>query len=197
MDEKLLKMLTALRKEISKKTQLPPAIIFQESSIIDMANNYPTTIKEMSQIQGVGIGKAEKYGKDFIELISKYVDENNIERPSEMIIKTVPKKSSNKVYIIQSLDKKLMIEDIAKAKGLSNEDLITEMETIVDSGTKLNIKYLLDNMMEEYEQEELSDFFKESNNFSLEEARLEYSEEEYSDTEIRIARINFITTIGN
>ncbi|MBE50805.1 MAG: DNA helicase RecQ [Flavobacteriales bacterium] len=197
MDEKLFKMLTVLRKEISKKTQLPPAIIFQESSIIDMANNYPTGMKEMSQIQGVGIGKAEKYGKDFIELISKYVEENNIDRPSEMIIKTVPNKSSNKVYIIQSLDKKIMIEDIAKAKGLSNADLITEMETIVDSGTKLNIKYLLDNMMEEHEQEELSDFFKDSQNFSLEEARIEYAEEEFSDTEIRIARIHFITTIGN
>tara|TARA_Y100000746_G_scaffold199979_1_gene184086 strand:+ start:94 stop:2274 length:2181 start_codon:yes stop_codon:yes gene_type:complete len=197
MDEKLFKMLTVLRKEISKKTQLPPAIIFQESSIIDMANNYPTSMKEMSQIQGVGIGKAEKYGKDFIELISKYVEENNIDRPSEMIIKTVPNKSSNKVYIIQSLDKKIMIEDIAKAKGLSNADLITEMETIVDSGTKLNIKYLLDNMMEEHEQEELSDFFKDSQNFSLEEARIEYAEEEFSDTEIRIARIHFITTIGN
>ena len=197
MDDLLFKMLKQLRKEISKQESLPPAIIFQESSLLDMANNYPITLEEMSQIQGVGIGKAKKYGAQFISLIHKYVQDNNIDRPTDMIIKTVVKKSSNKVYIIQSLDKKLLIEDISKAKGLSNDTLLTEMETIVESGTKLNIQYLLDDMMDLEEQEELSNFFKDSQHFSLDEAREEFTEKEYSDEEIRIARIQFISTIGN
>ena len=173
MDNNLFKILKQLRKELAKKTKLPPAIIFQESSLIDMANNYPITIEELSKMQGVGLGKAKKYGKKFIEFIHLYVTENNIERPTDMVIKTIVNKSSDKVYIIQSLDKKLHIEDIAKSKGLSNNDLLTEIETIVESGTKLDVQYLLDNMMDDYEQNELSDFFKESQNFSLEEARKE------------------------
>ena len=197
MDNTLLKMLIKLRKDVAKKVKLPPAIIFQESSLIDMANNYPITVDEMSKIQGVGVGKAKKYAHEFILLIKKYVKANNIDRPSDLIIKTVVNKSSNKVYIIQSLDKKLSIEDIGKAKGLNNNEVLTEIETIVESGTKLDVKYLLDNMIDEDEQEELIDFFKDSEEFSLEEARKEYEEIEYSDQEIRIARIQFISEIGN
>ena len=197
MDNTLLKMLIKLRKDLAKRVSLPPAIIFQESSLIDMANNYPITIDEMSQIQGVGVGKAQKYGQEFILLIKKYVKENNIERPSDLIIKTVVNKSSNKVYIIQGLDKKLTIEDIGKAKGLDNDEVITEIETIVESGTKLDVKYLLNNMIDEDEQEDLIEFFKESKEFSLEEARNEYKEIEYSDEELRVARIQFISDIGN
>ena len=162
-----------------------------------MANNYPITIEEMSQIQGVGLGKAKKFGEPFISLIEKYVKDNDIERPSDVIVKTIVKKSSNKVYIIQSLDKKLSIEDIARAKGLSSESLIKEIETIVDAGTKLDLQYMLDDMMDDYEQEELSNFFKSSKDFSLEEARKEFLEEEYSDEEIRISRIQFISNVGN
>ena len=197
MDEVLYSILKKLRKKVAKESKLPPAIIFQESSLIDMANNYPISSEEMSQIQGVGIGKAKKYGDEFIHLIDIYVKENNIERPSDMVIKTIVKKSSNKVYIIQSLDKKLSIEDIAKAKGLSSDELIKEIETIVESGTKLDMQYMLDDMMDDYEQEELYEFFKNSENFSLEEAREEFSEEEYSDEEVRIARIQFISKVGN
>ena len=197
MDDVLFNMLKQLRKSIAKKQSLPPAIIFQESSLIDMANNYPITIEEMSQIQGVGIGKAKKFGNEFIILIDKYVKENNIERPSEMVIKTIVKKSSNKVYIIQSLDKKLSIEDIARAKGLNSDELIKEIETIVESGTKLDLQYMLDDMIDDYEQEEVFDFFKESENFSLEEAREEFEEDEYSDEELRISRIQFISKVGN
>ena len=134
-----------------------------------MANNYPINLEEMSQIQGVGIGKAKKFGDEFIHLIDKYVKENNIERPSDMIIKTIIKKSSNKVYIIQSLDKKLSIDDMARSKGLSSDDVIKEIETIVESGTKLDLQYMLDEMIDDYEQEELFDFFKESENFSIDE----------------------------
>ena len=123
--------------------------------------------------------------------------ENNIERPSDMVIKTIVKKSTNKVYIIQNLDKKLSIEDIARMKGLSSEELIKEIETIVESGTKLDLQYMLDDMMDDYEQEDLFEFFKESNNFSLEEAREEFDEDEFSDEEVRIARIQFISKVGN
>ena len=197
MDEVLLDMLKKLRKDIAKEKSLPPAIIFQESSLIDMANNYPINQEEMSQIQGVGIGKAKKFGDEFIKLIDKYVEENNIERPSDMTIKTIIKKSSNKVYIIQSLDKKLSIDDIARAKGLSPDDVIKEIETIVESGTKLDLQYMLNEMIDDYEQEELFDFFKDSENFSIEEARAEFTEDEYSDEELKIARIQFISKIGN
>ena len=197
MDNILFKMLKQLRKDIAKKQSLPPAIIFQESSLIDMANNYPINSEELAQIQGVGIGKAKKYGEEFINLIDKYVKENNIERPTDMVVKTIVNKSSNKVNIIQGLDKKLLIEDIAKASGLTNEELLTEIETIVESGTKLDMKYLLDEMIDDYEQEELTDFFKSSQHFSLDEVRGEFTETEYSDEEIRIARIQFISTIGN
>ena len=197
MDDVLFNMLKQLRKKIAKKQSLPPAIIFQESSLIDMANNYPITMEEMSQIQGVGIGKAKKFGSEFMILIEKYVKENNIERPSDMMIKTIVNKSSNKVYIIQSLDKKLSIEDIARAKGLTSEELIKEIETIVESGTKLDLQYMLDDMIDDYEQEEVFDFFKESENFSLEEAREAFAEDEYSDEELRISRIQFISKVGN
>ena len=125
------------------------------------------------------------------------MEENNIERPSDMVIKTIVKKSSNKVNIIQSLDKKLSIEDIAKGIGLSSDELIKEIETIVESGTKLDLQYMLDEMIDDYEQEELFDFFKDSENFSIEEAREEFEEDEYSDEELRIARIQFISKIGN
>ncbi len=197
MDDILFNLLKQLRKKIAKEESLPPAIIFQESSLIDMANNYPITNEEMSQIQGVGTGKAKKFGGEFIMMIDKYVKENNIERPSDMVIKTIVKKSSNKVYIIQSLDKKLSTEDIARAKGLTSDELIKEIETIVESGTKLDMQYMLDDMMDDYEQEELCDFFKESEHFSLEEAREEFTEDEYSDEELRIARIQFISKVGN
>tara|TARA_B100001540_G_C15808037_1_gene643042 strand:- start:263 stop:2443 length:2181 start_codon:yes stop_codon:yes gene_type:complete len=197
MDDVLFNMLKQLRKKIAKKQSLPPAIIFQESSLIDMANNYPITMEEMSQIQGVGIGKAKKFGSEFMTLIEKYVKENNIERPLDMMIKTIVNKSSNKVYIIQSLDKKLSIEDIARAKGLTSEELIKEIETIVESGTKLDLQYMLDDMIDDYEQEEVFDFFKESENFSLEEAREAFAEDEYSDEELRISRIQFISKVGN
>ena len=197
LDNVLFKLLKNLRKNLAKKEHLPPAIIFQESSLIDMANNYPTTIKEMSQMQGVGIGKAEKYGREFILLIKDYVKEHNIDRPIDINIKTIAKKSTNKIHIIQGLDKKLSIQDIAKSKGLTNDDLITEIETIVESGTKLDLKYMIKEMMEDYEKEELYDAFKDSENFSIEELRSIYEEDEFSDAELRIVRIQFISDIGN
>ena len=196
-DQVLFKLLKSLRKKMAKKIGLPPAILFMEPSLIDMANQYPVTMEEMSQVQGVGQGKAEKYGKEFIVTIKKYVEENDIVRPQDIIVRSVANKSNNKIYIIQSLDKKLPIEDIAKGKGLSVNDLLTEMEEIVEKGTKLNLKHIMSDMMEEEEIDEINDFFRETENFSFDEARMEFSEDEFNDEEIRILRINFISQIAN
>jgi ATP-dependent DNA helicase RecQ len=168
-----------------------------EPSLIDMANQYPITMEEMAQIQGVGEGKAKKYGQEFINTIKKYVEENNIERLQDIIVRTVASKTSNKIYIIQSLDKKLWIDDIAKGKGISREELLTEMEEIVEKGTRLNVEHLIADMMDEGEREDIHEFFKETDEFSFDEARVEFSEDEFSDDEIRLLRIDFISKVAN
>ena len=147
---------------------------FLEASLIDMSNQYPITNEELAQIHGVGQGKANKFGEPFLKFIKQYVDDNDIIRPEEMVVKTVAKQSSNKVYIIQSIDRKLSIEDIASAKGLNVEELITEIETIVESGTKINLNYYLDEFFDEYQDEELTEFFRNSEGASFEEARNEF-----------------------
>ncbi len=196
-DKTLFLILKNLRKKQAKIIGLPPAILFMEYSLVDMANQYPITIEEMSQIQGVGQGKATKYGKPFIELIKQYVEENEIERPNEMLVRSVANKSSNKIYIIQSLDKHLTLEDIAKSKQISIDELLSEIETIVESGTKLNLKHIVSEIIDEEDLEEIYDFFKESENFSFEEARKEFSNDEFSDNELRVLRVDFISKIGN
>ena len=168
-----------------------------EPSLIDMANQYPINLEEMSQIQGVGQGKAKKYGTPFIDLIKEYVEANDIERPNDMVVKSVANKSSNKIYIIQSLDKKIPLEDIAKSKGLTLEELLDEIETIVESGTKLDLNHIISEMMDYDELEEIRDFFKSTKEFSFDEAREEFNDEEFSDNELRILRIDFISKIGN
>jgi ATP-dependent DNA helicase RecQ len=162
-----------------------------------MANQYPITTEELSQIHGVGQGKANKFGRPFLDYIKEYVEENDIVRPEDMVIKTIAKQSSNKVYIIQSIDRKLSIEDIASAKGLTVEDLITEIETIVESGTKINLNYYLDDIIDEYQEEELVDFFKNSEEATFDEARSEFEEDEYTDEELRLFRIKFISDVAN
>ena len=196
-DTLLFNILIDLRKKMAKEVGLPPAILFMEPSLIDMANQYPITMEEMAQVQGVGHGKAKKYGLDFIATIKKYVEENDIERPQDIVVRTVPSKTSNKIYIIQSLDKKLLIEDIAKGKGLTIKELLTEMEEIVEKGTKLNLSHIISDMMEEEEQEEIHDFFKETEDFSFDEARVEFEEDEFNDEEIRLLRIDFISKVAN
>ncbi|MDA8963621.1 DNA helicase RecQ [bacterium] len=196
-DTMLYKNLKELRKKFAKSKGLPPNIIFSEASLIDMANQYPITIEELSQIHGVGQGKANKFGKPFLEFIKEYVEENDIIRPEDMVIKTIAKQSSNKVYIIQSIDRKLPIEDIASAKGLTVEDLISEIETIVESGTKINLNYYLDEIIDEYQEEELIDFFKNSEEATFDEARNEFEEDEYTDEELRLFRIKFISDVAN
>ena len=196
-DEILFNILKDIRKKLAKEIELPPAIIFTELSLIDMANQYPVNIEEMTKIQGVGIGKAKKFGEKFISAIKKYVKNNNIIRPQDFTVRTVANKSSNKIYIIQSLDKKLSIEDIANGKGLSHEELLQEMEEIVENGTHLNLSHIILSLMDQDEREDIHDFFKETENFSFDDARIEFDEEEFSDNDIRLLRIDFISQVAN
>ena len=197
IDQVLFNILKDLRKKVGKEIGLPPAILFMEPSLIDMANQYPITIEEMAQVQGVGQGKAKKYGQDFINAIKEYVDENEIDRPQDIVVRTVANTKSNKIYIIQSLDKKLWIDDIAKGKGLNRVELLTEMEEIVEKGTRLNLDHIILDMMESDEREDIHDFFKDTKEFSFDEARIEFDEDEFNDDEIRLLRIDFISKVAN
>lgn len=196
-DPVLFAMLKDLVKKISKQKALPPYVIFQETSLEEMSIQYPITMEELTKISGVGAGKASKYGKPFIDLIKAYVDENEVERPSDFVIKSVVNKSGLKVYIIQNVDRKIRLEDMAKSKSLKMDELLTEMETIVESGTKLNIKYYLDDMMDEEKRIEAMDYFKESESDSVDAALKELGENDYSEEEIRLVRIQFLSDYAN
>ena len=196
-DTKLLSMLKSLRKKVAKTKNLPPFVIFQDPSLEDMALQYPITIDELLNINGVGAGKANRFGKEFIEFIADYVEENNIDRPQDMVIKSIVNKSGLKVYIIQSTDRKLPLEDIASAKGLDMPKLISEMENIVYSGTKVDINYYLDEILEIEQQDEIFDYFKDdAETDSIEEAMKEF-EEEYDEEELRLMRIKFLSEFAN
>ena len=197
LDNRLLFILKDLRKQQAKSIGLPPSIIFMEPSLIDMANQYPITLEELAQIQGVGVNKAKKYGQEFIDVIKEYVEEHEIERAIDIVVRTVANKKNNKIYIIQSLDKKMTLEDIARGKSLTIEELLTEIENIVETGTKVNLSHIIGEMMEEEELKEIRDFFKTTEEFSFDEAREEFDEEEFTDDEIRILRIDFISKVGN
>jgi len=196
VDPQLMAMLKDLRKEISRKKDIPPFVIFQDPSLEDMAIQYPITLDELHNIVGVGSGKASRYGKEFIELIQKYVEENEIERPQDFVVKSVVNKSGNKVLFIQNIDRKLSLEDIAKSKGLSMLELIDELEAIVYSGTKLNIDYYIDEILDQEAQDDLYDYFNEAETDSMKEA-LEELDEYYTEEEIRLVRLKFISELGN
>lgn len=196
-DTTLFSMLKDLRKNISKEENLPPFVIFQDPSLEDMCIQYPTTMEEMTHISGVGAGKAQKYGKRFIELIRKYVEDNEIERPQDFVVKSVVKKSAIKVFIIQSIDRKVSFEDIAIAKGLDMNELLTEIEMIVASGTKIDISYYINEEIEDYHQEEILDYFANAESDSAEDALDELGDDEYSLDEIRIMRIKYLSDVGN
>ena len=172
-------------------------MIFQDPSLEDMCIQYPTSIDEMTNISGVGVGKAQKYGKPFADLIKKYVDDNEIERPQDYIVKSVVKKSAIKVFIIQSIDRKLSFEDIAIAKGLEIDELLTEIETIVASGTKLDINYYIEENIEPYHQDEILEYFAEAETDCCEACLRELGEDEYTIEEIRIMRIKYMSDVGN
>ena len=196
-DTTLFSLLKDLRKNISQEENLPPFVIFQDPSLEDMCIQYPTTMEEMTHIVGVGAGKAQKYGKRFITLIKKYVEDNEIERPQDFVVRSVVKKSAIKVFIIQSIDRKVSFEDIAIAKGLDMEELLTEIEMIVASGTKIDIGYYINEEIEAYHQEDILDYFANAESDSPELALQELGEDEYSLDEIRIMRIKYLSDVGN
>ena len=195
-DEALMKMLQDLRKKVGKKLGVPPFVVFQDPSLEDMALKYPITLDELSNVHGVGEGKAKKYGKEFIELINRYVDDNDIIRPDDLVVKSTGANSANKLYIIQNIDRKLSLKDIASGKGMKMEDLIKEMEQIVYSGTKLNIKYWVDDMLDDDQQEEIQDYFMDSETDNIEAALKEF-DGDYDLDELRFMRIKFISEVAN
>ena len=197
-DEALFSLLKDLRKSMSKKLGLPPFVLFQDPSLEDMSIQYPISMEELQNITGVGLGKAKKYGKEFIELIKKYVEENEIERPQDMVVKSVVNKSGNKVFIIQSIDKRMDLEDIANAKGMDMKDLLSEMEAIVNSGTRINLDYYINEHVDEDKLDEVFDYFKnEAKTESIEEALDFLGEDDYTEEEVRLIRIKFISEMGN
>ena len=196
-DNKLFEMLKEVRQKEAKKKGLPPFVLFLENSLQDMATMYPTTLKELEKCQGVSVGKALKYGKPFVELIAKYVEENEIEKPDDFIMKSVANKSSNKIFIIQNVDKKIPLETIAKTKDLRLDALLEEMETIVGSGTKLNLNYAIDDMLDEDEQDEIIEYFRSCETSSLQVAQEELADGGYDWEQLKIMRIKFLSEYGN
>jgi len=197
LDTELLKMLKDLRKKIAKQKSLPPFVIFQDPSLDEMCTHYPISIEELKQIQGVGGGKALKFGAPFVELIKNYVEENDIDRPQDLIVKSTANKSALKVSIIQNIDRKIGLDDIASSKGISYEDMLKEVESIVNSGTKLNISYFVDEMIDSDRQEEVYDYFKTAEVDSIAEALNILGEADYSYEDIKLMRIKFMSELGN
>ena len=195
-DQNLFALLKAERKKVADKLNLPPFVIFQDPSLEDMALKYPITIEELSNVHGVGEGKAKKYGTSFVLLIQNYVDENDISRPDDFIVKSTGTNSALKLFIIQSVDRKLSLNDIAAAKGLDMPDFIKEMEAIVFSGTKLNITYWIDDILDEDQQEEIHEYFLEAETDKIDEAMEEF-DGDYDDEELRLYRIKFINEVAN
>lgn len=196
-DEKLFEMLKELRQKEAKKKSLPPFVIFLETSLQDMATLYPTTLAELEKCQGVSKGKALKYGKPFAEMIARHVEENDIVKPDDFVMKSVMNAGNNKIYIIQNVDKKIPLETIAKNKSLRLDELLEEMETIAASGTKLNLDYAIDEWLDEYEQEDIIEYFKGCETSSLQIAQQELSENDFTWEQLKIMRIKFLSVYGN
>ncbi|MBI2967593.1 MAG: DNA helicase RecQ [Bacteroidetes bacterium] len=196
LDAELFAMLKDLCKAVAKQHKLPPYVIFQESSLSDMATQYPITVEELKQIQGVGPGKAEKFGKKFVEMIATYVRENEIQRPKDMVVKSVVNRSGLKVFIIHSIDRKVPLNEITNVKSLTMDDLLDEIESIVMSGTKINIDYYINTIIDEDRQQELIDYFRKSETGSVENALKDFNGD-YEETEVRFMRIKFISHFGN
>jgi len=196
-DDKLFEMLKTLRKNVARQKNLPPFVIFQDPSLEEMATNYPISIDELKNITGVGSGKASKYGSPFVEMIRKYVEDNEIERPMDLVVKSVVNKSGLKVYLIQNIDRKISLDDMADAKGLNISDLIGEIESIVASGTRIDLQYYLNEMIDEDKQQEVFDYFRSAESDSVEEALQQLGEDEYTKDEVRLMRIKFMSEQGN
>ncbi len=197
VDERLVEMLKELRKKVAKEKNLPPFVIFLETSLEDMATMYPTTIPELEKISGVSKGKAIRYGKPFIDMIARYVEENDIIRPDDFVMKSVVNRNNHKIFIIQNVDKKIPLETIAKNKDLRLDELLEEMETIVASGTKLNLNYAINDLVDEYEQEEIIDYFKSCETSSLQVAQEEMADSNFNWEQLKLMRIKFLCEYGN
>ena len=196
VDPVLYQMLKDLRKRMSKDLDVPPYVIFQDPSLEAMATIYPETLEELQNIPGVGAGKAKRYGKQFCELIKRHCEENEIERPEDLRIRTVANKSKLKVSIIQSIDRKVALDDIAVAKGIEFDELLDEIEAIVYSGTKINIDYFINDVMDEDHVSDIYLYFKESDTDNLDDA-LDELGDDYTEEEIRLVRIKFISEMAN
>jgi len=196
-DQELFNLLKDQRKKISKKLSVPPFVVFQDPSLMDMAIQYPITEAELKNIVGVSEGKAKKYGKEFIELIKKYVEEKEIDRPQDFVVKSIPKKSSLKIFIIQNIDRQVDFEYICDARGIDFDELLTEIESIINSGTKLNISYYIDKVIDEDKQYDIWDYFDNATSDSIDEALAELGEEEFTPEEIRLMRIKYIAEKGH
>lgn len=196
-DTVLFNMLKDLCKQIGKKNNVPPFVVFQEPSLQEMSTHYPIDIEELKQISGVGAGKAAKFGAPFVALIKKYVEDNDIDRPMDMVVKTTANKSAIKVAIIQNIDRKISLEDIANSKGMSFEHLIGEIESIVSSGTKLNLNYYIDEVIDEDRQDEVFDYFRSAESDSLDDALAELGSDDYTREELQLMRIKFMSELGN
>ncbi|GAC1300140.1 MAG: DNA helicase RecQ [Mucilaginibacter sp.] len=197
LDTELLQMLKDLRKKLAKQKGLPPFVIFQDPSLEEMCTHYPINTDELKQISGVGAGKALKFGKPFTDLIQKYVEDNEIDRPIDMVIKSAANKSALKVFIIQNIDRHLNLDDIAASKGLSYEEILKEVETIVNSGTKLNLNYYIDEVIDEDKQEEVFDYFRNAEIDSIDDALVELGNDDYTREEVQLMRIKFLSEMGN
>lgn len=196
-DKVLFSLLKDLRKQIARKHNLPPFVIFQDPSLEDMAIQYPVKLDELKQITGVGTGKAERFGRPFVELITRYVDENEIERPMDMVVKSVVNKSGLKVYLIKNIDRKVFLEDLADAKGIDFDELLHELESIVASGTKIDIRYYINQVIDIDKQEEIFDYFKTAETDSFQAALEELGEDDFTEEEVRLMRIRFMSEMGN
>ena len=195
-DNQLYQMLLDLRKSISKERNIPPFVIFQEPSLKDMCFQYPISKEDLINIQGVGNGKADRYGEPFMALIADYVDRNDIERPQDIMVKTLVNKSQLKVQLIQNIDRKLSLEDIAKSQGKSFEDLLLEIETVVSSGTRVNINYYLNDVFDQDSQDEVFEYFNEAETDDIIEAYKEF-DGLYTEEELRLMRIRYMSEVAN
>jgi ATP-dependent DNA helicase RecQ len=196
-DAILLKMLKDLRNKIAKQHNLPPFVIFQDPSLEEMTIQYPITLDELQNITGVGVGKAQKYGQPFVDLIKRYVEENEIERPNDIIIRTSPNASNLKIFIIQSIDRKIPLDEIAYAKNLNFDELLDQIDKIVASGIRIDIDYFIDDVIDPYHQEEIYEYFRSASTDDIKQALEELGENEYSEEEVRLMRIKFISEMGN
>ena len=196
-DPQLLAMLKDLRKDVAKKLRLQPWVIFGDPSLEDMSIMYPITIEELKNCQGVGEGKARKFGKEFLELIAKYVEENEIERPDDFVMKSMVNKSVNKVYIIQNIDRKIPLEDIADSKGMEMDELLNEIEAIVASGTRLNLDYYIEQTLDEDVVDEIFEYFRDEAESDSLEAAMEDLREDYDESEVRLVRLKFLCEVAN